>query len=265
MIDEQIMGVGMFREKGKAWGKEGVAESVKILLREPNTLFDDMVKQLNEYPELSRMLQHILFDGQDYPYNSYNHSIGIGSMFGFVAEKEEKVCVANRIFEMHMYNYFISEEIAANDEQRIVSPDKNQFVKNGFLDMELVLKKFLEYYAEICQDDDETFLEENARRLFLLYLKPIINGTGNYYVEARTRNRRRTDVIVDYLGRQYIIEMKIYHGEEYNRKGEEQLADYLEIYQQEKGYLLSFNFNKNKKTGIVERECRGKKIFEVIV
>ena len=29
-------------------------------------------------------------------------------------------------------------------------------------------------------------------------------------------------------GWQYVIEMKIYHGDSYNRRGEEQLADYLE-------------------------------------
>ena len=43
----------------------------------------------------------------------------------------------------------------------------------------------------------------------MLYLRPIINGTGNYYIEARTRDLCRTDVIVDYNGEQYIIEMKI--------------------------------------------------------
>lgn len=30
----------------------------------------------------------------------------------------------------------------------------------------------------------------------------------NYYIEARTRDRGRTDVIVDYRGRQYVIEIK---------------------------------------------------------
>lgn len=33
----------------------------------------------------------------------------------------------------------------------------------------------------------------------MLYLKLIINGVGNYYLEAQTRDARRTDVIVDYL------------------------------------------------------------------
>ena len=34
------------------------------------------------------------------------------------------------------------------------------------------------------------------------------------------------------------------------KRGEKQLAEYLEYYHLEKGYLLSFNFNKNKKIGL---------------
>ena len=40
----------------------------------------------------------------------------------------------------------------------------------------------------------------------------------------------RTDLIIDYQGQQYIIEMKIWHGEEYNKRGEEQLIGYLNDY-----------------------------------
>lgn len=36
----------------------------------------------------------------------------------------------------------------------------------------------------------------------------IINGTGNYYIEAQTRDQTQTDIIVDYLGKQYVIELK---------------------------------------------------------
>ena len=32
----------------------------------------------------------------------------------------------------------------------------------------------------------------------------------------------RTDLIIDYQGKQYIIEMKIWYGNEYNARGEEQ-------------------------------------------
>lgn len=253
------------QEEGLCWTGEGIANAVREFLKIPNTLFDDMIKHLTEYPELSRMIQDILFEGKNYPYNPYNHAVSLGAMFGFLGEKDGSVCITNRIFEMQMYNYFLSEEISKDRNSEITLLDKNQFIKNGFLDMDRVMDKFREYFEEVYSDSDEKFLEENGRRLFLLYLKPIINGTGNYYVEARTRNQRRTDVVVDYRGKQYIIEMKIFRGEEYNSKGEKQLADYLEAYHLQKGYLLSFNFNKGKKSGRKEVPYGDKQIVEIVV
>lgn len=101
-------------------------------------------------------------------------------------------------------------------------------------------------FHEIYGEKNEKFLEEHGRKFFLLYLKPIINGTGNYYVEAQTRDARRTDVIVDYCGEQFIIELKIWRGNEYNERGERQPADYLDFYHKDKGYMISFNFSRRK-------------------
>lgn len=85
--------------------------------------------------------------------------------------------------------------------------------------MDLVLEKFVSYYNDIYSDNDSKFWEEHGRKIFLLYLKPIINGTGNYYIEAQTRDARRTDVVVDYLGEQFVIEIKLWRGAEYNERG----------------------------------------------
>ena len=139
------------------------------------------------------------------------------------------------------------------------------FLVDGHLDMRRILEKFVIHFTDIYGSRDERFLEEQGRQYFLLYLKPIINGTGNYYIEARTRDLRRTDVIVDYCGEQYIIEMKIWHGEEYNRRGEQQLLGYLEDYHIDRGYMLSFNFNRNKKTGVQDIFLGEKKITEAVV
>ena len=35
----------------------------------------------------------------------------------------------------------------------------------------------------------DKFIEDNGRKLFLLYICPLINGSGNYYIEARTRSK----------------------------------------------------------------------------
>ena len=128
-----------------------------------------------------------------------------------------------------------------------------------------MLRKFVEHFHSIYGEQKETFNEEEGRRRFLLYLRPIINGVGNYYIEAQTRSMNRTDVIVDYHGKQYVIEMKIWHGEEYHKRGEQQLMEYLEYYHLKKGYLLSFNFNKKKKIGINEVRFGDKVIIEAVV
>lgn len=59
--------------------------------------------------------------------------------------------------------------------------------------------------------------------------------------------------------------MKIWRGNAYHTKGEQQLADYLEYYHLDKGYLLSFNFNKNKASGVHEVRLGDKVIVEAIV
>lgn len=247
------------------WTREGVKKAVNILLKESNTLFDDLRKKIEDYPELKDILYAILFRGESYPYNPDNFAIDIGTMFGFIKEKDGQIVIANRIFETRLYNLFLSEELTSSAIYQSAEREKNQFITDGILNMELVLEKFMIHFHDIYGENTEAFVEENGRRLFLLYLKPIINGTGNYYIEAQTRNQTRTDIIVDYMGRQYVIELKIWRGNEYNKRGQQQLLDYLEYYHLDKGYLLSFNFNKTKNTGIKEIELDHKKIFEVVV
>ena len=72
-------------------------------------------------------------------------------------------------------------------------------------------------------------------------------------------------MIVDYLGQRYIIELKIWHGDKYNSDGEQQLADYLDIYHQNKCYLVTFSFLKDKKVGVKTIQYGDKIIVEATV
>ena len=99
----------------------------------------------------------------------------------------------------------------------------------------------------------------------MFYVKPIINGVGNYYIESQTRDLLRTDMIIDYLGHQYVIEMKIWRGNSYNERGEKQLLEYLDYYHLNKGYLVSFCFNKNKQPGVHTVQIGNREIVEGVV
>lgn len=172
-------------------------------------LFGSMMRHISEYPDLKKMLYVMLFQGERVAYNPDHRTIELARMFGYVVNDHGIVRVANRIFETRLYNLFLSEEELESAMSKMAKRDQNQFIAEGKLDMVKVLEKFVEYFHDIYGENDEKFMEAYGRKFFLLYLKPIINGTGNYYIEAQTRDAKRTDLVVDYLGEQYVIELKI--------------------------------------------------------
>lgn len=266
LLDERVAESPEFSAPGQAWTKEGFLKAVRILLSEPNAVFDSMINKLEDYPELEEMLRDLLFRGKEITYVLGVRPVEMALMFGFVTRADNRVVIANRIFETLLYNLFLASP--AMQQQEIYDAalkDRNQFVKDGRLDMRCILERFVLHFTDLYGDQGQRFYEEDGRRYFMLFLKPIINGTGNCYVEAETRNRERTDLVVDYLGEQFVLEIKIWYGNAYHTRGEKQLSDYLDYYHLETGYMLSFNFNKKKETGIKEIRLGRKRLIEAVV
>ena len=252
-------------ENQKNWTSENLVSAVKAIIVSRIPLFESLINKLEDDQQLCNLLYRLLFQGEKFLFSAYDAAIQSAVMYGFVKNQNGSLEIANRIFETVIYDWFIS---SASTNSPIFSEgvnDKNQFIHGNQLNMEKILEKFILHFNDIYGSQPDKFKEEDGRKLFLLYLRPIINGTGNYYIEAQTRDQKRTDVIVDYLGKQYIIELKIWRGEEYNTEGEKQIAEYLNYYHLEKGYLLSFNFNKSKKSGMKTTQVNGKTVIEAVV
>ena len=145
LLDERV-------SDAQAWTREGILSAVKMLLKESNTLFDDMTKKLLDHPKLKEMLQNILFTGVDFPFKRETPIIDLGVTFGFLKDKNGIVAVSNRIFETQLYDMFLSETAVNNQMYMKVSSDRNQFIVSGMLQMPLVMQKFYEYYAEIVKN-----------------------------------------------------------------------------------------------------------------
>ena len=265
LIDERVLGSTEVRDRTAAWIRDDVTEAVRMLLSERNTLFESLVGKLNEYAELRTLIYELLFQGSSIPYNPLNKTIEMAEMLGLIKNLSGNTVISNRIFETVLYNLFLSEEALASEIYKVALRERNGFVIDGHLNMEFVLERFVIHFNDLYGDLEETFLEEAGRRYFLLYLKPIINGTGNYYIEARTRNMERTDVIVDYNGEQFVIELKLWRGNSYNERGEEQLLGYLAHYHLKRGYMISFNFNKKKQIGVKEIVFGDRTLVEAMV
>ncbi len=248
------------------WTEEGVIKAVNRILAANTPLFESLINRLEDYPEMKKSLYQILTKGERFSFNPDHEPTKLLLMFGFVKVEDGAVVIANRIFETRLYNDMLtSEEMKSTPISKAGLFDKPEFVKNGILNVELIISRFIDHFHEIYGGSTEKFIEEDGRKCFLVYLRPIINGVGNYYIEARTRDNRRMDVVIDYLGKRYIVELKIWHGQKYNEDGEKQLSDYLDSYRLKTGYLLTFSFNKNKETGVKTVQYEDKTLIEAVV
>ena len=268
IIDQRML-PDAFDSLEDSWTANGVEEAVKYVISEKNTLFDSLMGKVRNFDNLCKQLKRILFQGEAVAFLPDNREQEQLIMYGFIVNDHNRIVIANRIFEMRLYNYFIGESRFLEELSGDANDHKPEFIKGGELNVPLIMERFIqtqEYIRNLRDEEAEKrFIEDEGREKFLTYLSPIINGVGTFSVEERNRDRRRMDVVIHYRGKRYIIEMKIWHGDRYNAKGEEQIADYLDSYGLDTGYLLSFNFNKTKKSGVEEVHIGKKTVFEGIV
>ena len=247
----------------KEWTVEGVMKAIKMTLNEHNTLFDDVIKNIEKHEEIKNIVNEILVEGNQISYNVFAYEKGI--MYGILDEKEGKLVIHNKIFESLLYDYLISQNEIQKLAAELTQIDKNEVMNNEKLDMQKILLKFQEFMYQQYRQNEEAFYEKNGRLIFLAYLKPILNGKGFSFVEPQTRQNKRMDIAIAYGNEKYIVELKIWNGEAYRIKGLEQLLQYMKEEGVTEGYLLTFNFNKNKEYNSQWIDVGDRKIFEVII
>ena len=255
MIDEQF---------DQEWTSDSIVKAVKLLVQGGSTLMDDLSKNLENNPDFREFMYSISVNSATYSFTLLNPMVNIGNMFSYVRNKDGRTVIHNLVFEEALFLYFSTDYTIKNNEK--LSPFQLNYVQNGRLNMEHVVTRFRDLMHEEYRNSTEPFLEKEGRLVFLSFLKPIINGTGFYYVEPQTRDNRRMDLVVNYGQQEFIIELKIWRGEKYEENGRDQLSSYLATRGMDEGYLVTFDFSKNKQDVDPQWiEWNGKRIFEVIV
>lgn len=258
----------IIHKKLNDWSIEGVQKAVKILINSENTLFDDIFKNVKNNQEFSNLVKRIILNGEKIPFIYYDDAIQLGTTFGILSKEETQdgnyIKISNTIFEILLYNIYISQNIRLGLQVNS-KYERNQFIENNRLNMEKVILKFQEFMKCEYYDTRQSFIEDEGRLLFLCFLKPIINGTGFYYVEPQTRNTTRMDIVVTYGEEEHIIELKIWHGTKKHQQAYEQLLNYMDNRNQSTGYLVTFSFNKHKEYTSNWNNFDKKRIFEAIV
>ncbi|MCC5945742.1 MAG: hypothetical protein JJT94_12475, partial [Bernardetiaceae bacterium] len=243
IIDELII----TKRENKNWSLEDVEESFRYLVNPAyeTTLFDDLAKNLNNDKELYNLVFEIVINGNKKMFNIANPVVSIASTYGILKPDARGLCkVHNRIFEKKIYDMMIS---IRETSETVPSLYRNLYeTDEGDLDLESALLAFQEFMQENYSNKDLSFLEREGRLLFMSFLKPILNGKGFDFKEPVVGDERRADIIITYESHRYLVELKRWQGDRYHQKGLQQLCDYLDLYNLNTGYLLIYDFRKNK-------------------
>ena len=251
----------------KDWTPTGVRNAVKLVLKESGPLFESLIKNLTSNEEFARFVYHILMIKTKIPFNINDPLISLGVRYGYFSDlKNRGVGISNKIFEICLTNYFVNQDFRAKMNADTEVPDKEGIIENGKFNMQVCLEKFSKYYHQQYHQQDVKFFEHEARKLFLLFVSAIINGSGFAYMESEQGDKKRTDVIVNYLTQQFIVELKIWKGKEAHEQAQNQLLGYMDKLSVTEGYLLTFDFRKKKERRQAWNEFEnGQRIFDVRV
>ncbi len=256
----------------KEWTKEDVFRAFQLIMRDRNNAnFDTVFKYLRAYPELHKMVFDIVIEGKTYKFHDYSEMISLGIVHGIFGQSETgNLKIHNRIYRELIAEVMVSEwQISRKDDHEKIKSgfngiDKYRLPNNG-LDIKALVEGFQEFMRQNFSEKDRDFLERNGRLIFLAYLKPIINGSGYDFKEPQTSEEKRLDLIATFFQHQYLIELKIWYGEEAHQKGLSQLANYLDRLGLDTGYLVIFDHNKKKIWKKDWVEVQGKRIYWVRV
>lgn len=248
----------------REWTADSIVKAVKVLVQGNSTLMDDLSKNLENNPEFRDFMYSVSVNSMPVTFTLLNPMVNMGNMFSYIRNNNGRVAIHNLIFEEALFLYFTVDYTIKNSMK--LSPFQLNYVRSGLLNMEHVITRFADLMHQEYRKNDEAFLERQGRLVFLSFLKPIINGVGFYYVEPETRDNRRMDLVVTYDRQEFIVELKIWHGDKYEERGRDQLSGYLATRDKDEGYLVTFDFSRNRQD--VEPHWinwNGKRIFEVII
>lgn len=219
-----------------------VEMSVMRLLKESNTNFSSLIKNLENDTKLYQFIKSIAIEGQLISFHITDSLIMLARTYGMIAEENGNCKIHNRIYEQLIYDHMMVKLVREKRAEKVSQYNiHGKFTRDdGSLDFEKVLVEFQQFMKEQYSLKDRDFLERNGRLVFQAFLKPIINGRGFDFKEAQISEERRLDIVVTWGNTRYVVELKIWRGEEIHQKGLRQLVDYLERIDAERGYLVVF-------------------------
>jgi hypothetical protein len=130
------------------WSGAGVIQAVKLLLREDNTNFSSLIKNVENDPALYEFTQRIIIDGEAIPYVGTDTLIAWAALHGMIRETDGICAIHNKVYALLLYDHMMSKKLTQAGRTGISDYNfRNNFI-DGRLDMEKILLKFQQFMKE---------------------------------------------------------------------------------------------------------------------
>ena len=149
-----------------------------------------------------------------------------------------------------------------NDELR------DYLTSTGQIEMEALLDNFRDFIARAgfrILQVPETPKESVGRHLLLAYLDEFVRRAGGVmHIEVPT-GRGRMDLLITHNQRKYVVETKIWRGDNRYQAGKQQLAAYLALEGATEGYYVIFDHRQTPEPRVETETLDGVSIRSYVI
>ena len=216
------------------------------LLHTPNTNIQHLTTNVRRDPHFESMLMRIMANDDGVSFNLHNDIINELATYGVIKEGNDGMCeILNPVYVYCILQAF--KPIVNGLEQEYFLGDYDYLTPTGQIELAALLDNFRDFIARagfrILQVPD-TPQESVGRHLLLAYFDALVRRIGGMmHIEVPT-GRGRMDLLITHNNRKYIIETKVWRGENRYQAGKQQLAAYLKSEQTTEGYYVVFDHRK---------------------
>ena len=202
------------------------------LLEERNTNIEHLLTNIRKDRRFETILMQIISYENSVRFNPDNDIINALTTYGIITKGSDRRCeIVNSIYLHRIVQAF---KPIVNGLERDYFPEDTEYsqylTSTGQIQMERLLDNFRDFIARAgfrILQVPETPQEFIGQHLLFAYLDQFVTSVnGAMYIEVPT-GRGRMDLLIIHNERKYIVETKLWRGEQRYTQGKQQLAAYL--------------------------------------
>ncbi len=242
------------------------------LLKESNVNITHLITNIRKNPRFESMLMRIMERDEGVDFNLDNDIISELATYGVIARGDDGMCeILNPIYLYRIMRAF--KPLVNGLEQEYFPEDisdefREYLTPTGHIKMKTVLDNFQHFIARVgfrILQVPDTPQESVGRHLLLAYLDEFVRRIGGVmHIEVQT-GRGRMDILITHNQEKYIVETKIWRGNNRYQAGKKQLAAYLKLERTTEGYYVVFDHRQEPEPRVETETIDGVEIRSYVI